>query len=136
MIEEFIDFVRYEKGYGWNVVFRDLINLNQLHKTQFHIDRILEFAEKHKMKFTFFMTAKNLEKNKTILNKILNKGHEVGSHGYNHVLLVSKSKKRILNEFKKADAMFRRFGITPKGFRPPFLSMNKSVIEIAKRFNF
>lgn len=97
---------------------------------------MLDFADKNDLKFTFFITAKNLKKKKNIIKRILNDGHEIGSHGYNHILLSRLPYTEIYEEFKKADYEFMKCGIDVKGFRPPFLSVNKDVIDIAKYFGF
>jgi len=136
MLSEFIDFLRFEKRYGLNVVTKDLFLINKLYLQNFYVKKLLDYAGENRLKFTFFITAKNLKKKERIINRILNEGHEIGSHGYNHILLGRRSYKEVYNEFEKADYEFRKYGISVNGFRSPFLSWNKHVIEIAKKFGF
>lgn len=136
MLNEFIDFLRFEKKYGLNIVVKDLFLINKLYLQSFYIKKILDYAKENKLRFTFFVTAKNLEKKKEIINRMLNEGHEIGSHGYNHILLNKRGYKEVYNEFKKADYEFKKYRIHVNGFRSPFLSENNCVIEIAKQFGF
>lgn len=136
MLNEFIDFLRFEKEYGLKIVIKDIFLINKLYLKKVYVKKILDFADKNKLKFTFFITAKNLEKKKDIINRMLNEGHEISSHGYNHILLDRRPYMEIYKEFKKADYEFKKYGIEVKGFRPPFLSVNKDVIAIAKHFGF
>jgi len=136
MISEFIDFLRNSKKYGFFAVVRDLININKLYLQKSYVNKVLKFAEENDMKFTFFFTAKKLDKKMPLIKRILADGHEIGSHGYNHIALGRRNYETIFRELKRADIEFKKHGINVVGFRAPFLSINENVIEVIRRLGY
>ena len=67
MLNEFIDFLKHSKKYGVKIMIRDLININRLYLQSNYIKTILNFARENKLKFTFFITAKNLKKRRKLI---------------------------------------------------------------------
>lgn len=65
--------------FGGNVEFS-----NQISVSEKGCYRILEILEKHKVKATFFTTAVFAENAKSLIKKIVENGHEIGSHGWSH----------------------------------------------------
>ena len=47
-------------------------------------DKILQLFKKYKTKATFFIVGSVAKKNRLLLKKIAEEGHEIGSHGYFH----------------------------------------------------
>jgi len=136
MLNEFIDFLKHSKKYGVKIMIRDLININRLYLQSNYIKTILNFARENKLKFTFFITAKNLKKRRKLIEQIIKDGHEIGSHGYNHILLENKDHDLIYKELKFADNLFKENNIIIKGFRAPFLSINNDVIKVLKDLRY
>ena len=135
MINEFIDFLRFESGFGTKVLLKDLFNINKLYRQEHYIRRLIDFSAEGGFKFTFFFSAKNMSKRKKIVDIILDGGHEIASHGYNHILLGERDYDEIINEFDLANDVFGSHGIKVVGFRPPFLSLNPMVIKVAGEYN-
>ena len=48
-------------------------------------NNILEIIEDKKIKSTFFILGQVAQQNKKLIRKIYSLGHEIGSHGYNHL---------------------------------------------------
>jgi len=46
---------------------------------------VLEMLEQYKAKATFFCIGENVEKHPTIYQQIINGGHAVGNHTFNHI---------------------------------------------------
>ncbi len=136
MLQEFRDFIRYEKQFGYRVLIRDLLGINRLYLQGYYMNNLLDWAKNKGIKFTFFVTARNLSKHRKIIQRIRQDGHEISSHGYHHILLDRLPYKEIKKEFQLAYNEFNRFGIKPKGFRPPFLAINPDVIKVAGEFGF
>ena len=134
MIEEFTDFLKEGRKYGTWIMIKDLIGINRLYFQKSYVNKVLDFAEENGYRFTFFMTAKNLDKKDT--KRILDQGHEIGSHSYNHVSHGKKSYQRIVREFSMARKEFSKRGIEVEGFRAPFLSMGDSVVKAMGEFGF
>jgi peptidoglycan/xylan/chitin deacetylase (PgdA/CDA1 family) len=62
---------------------------------------ILDILEKHDAKATFFLLGKNIEGREVIVQQILSKGHEIGSHGYEHMNYWKVLPFRSLADIKK-----------------------------------
>lgn len=128
--EEFIDFIKDSAKYGPWILFKSLIGLNRLYLQDYYINKVLDLAKKNNLKFTFFMTAKNLKKKMHIIRRMTAEGHEIGSHSYNHILHGERDYARIKEEISHAQIEFKKAGVKPEGFRAPFLSLNKDVIKV------
>ena len=59
---------------------------------------ILETLDKYKVKATFFCVGENVQKYPALYDMLIEKGHRVGNHTFNHVQgILSRSKKYIRN---------------------------------------
>ncbi|MBU5334934.1 polysaccharide deacetylase family protein [Intestinibacter bartlettii] len=67
-----------------------------------YIENILEVLDKENVKITFAVTGKWAEKNKEMLLKMQEKGHEIANHGYQHINYDTLSYDENLNEIKKS----------------------------------
>ncbi|MDY5211440.1 polysaccharide deacetylase family protein [Intestinibacter sp.] len=67
-----------------------------------YIEGILEVLDKENVKITFAVTGKWAEKNKDMLLKIQQKGHEIANHGYQHINYDTLSYDENFNEIKKS----------------------------------
>src|ERR1700722_12390219 len=47
-------------------------------------DKVLEYLNQYNAKATFFCIGKNVEANPSLYQSILDAGHSVGNHTYNH----------------------------------------------------
>ncbi|WP_268848753.1 polysaccharide deacetylase family protein [Flavobacterium aestivum] len=45
---------------------------------------VLDILKEHQIKATFFCIGKNIEKNPALFNRIIDNGHTIGNHTYNH----------------------------------------------------
>ncbi len=133
---EFKDFIRYESQFGAKVVLQDLFALHRLAFQNRYLAEILNFAKDNGYRFTFFFSAKNLARHKKIVDRCKKEGHEIASHGYDHILYERLSNKDTEKEFQKAAISFKNHGLDPIGFRPPFLSTNKYLEKIAYKHGF
>lgn len=133
-LREYLDFIRFEKGFGAKVLFSDMLALAAMTRTETNLDKIIGFTETHKIRCTFFFVARRLGRYRKIIGRLVEHGHEICSHGYSHVLYNRLSEVNLIKEFQKADKIFRNHGITVSGFRPPFLIYNQPVERIAAEF--
>jgi len=88
--------------------------------TKEHTSWILEQLEAYNAKATFFCVGNNVEDCSDEFNAIIEKGHAVGNHTYNHVNGRNKSLLSYLKDVKKCDAIFKS-----KLFRPPHGRLSK-----------
>jgi len=102
------------------------------------VDKIMETAEKRKVKLTFFATGKFAEKYPEDIKKIAEKGHEIFNHTYSHPHLTQITDEEIKNELEKTEKIiFDLTGKTTKPFfRPPYGDRNQHISDIAKEAGF
>jgi peptidoglycan/xylan/chitin deacetylase (PgdA/CDA1 family) len=71
------------------------------------------------LKATFFITGWTVDAYPAMAESILEAGHEIGHHGYHH-LLPDPGAPWIREEVDRGlDALKRRLGVVPKGYRAP-----------------
>jgi peptidoglycan/xylan/chitin deacetylase (PgdA/CDA1 family) len=87
------------------------------YETRVAIWRILDLFEKHKVKTTFFATAKTLETNPEAAKEIVAKGHEICSHGYRWIEHFTYTREEEREAIRKAvDVIRSTTGERPVGW--------------------
>jgi len=101
-------------------------------------DKILETAQKHNLKITFFATGKFAEQFSDDIKKFSAAGHEVFNHTYDHPYLTKITDGQITEEFGKADNIISSLtGKTTKPFfRPPYGDRNQHVRDLAQSLGY
>jgi len=101
-----------------------------------NVEKLLDIYKNHDGKCTFFMTGAGLEQSKGLLARMINEGHVVGSHSYDHINLAELTDDKITEQFNKWFDKFR--SIIPdyqvNYFRAPSGSKNERVLKIASSF--
>ncbi|MGE0088708.1 MAG: polysaccharide deacetylase family protein [Bacteroidales bacterium] len=99
---------------------------------------ILNLLELYKAQATFFCKGESIEKNKDLLNEIINRGHVIGNHTYSHSYgkNMYSSKKLIDDIQKNQDLIFEITGKKARLFRPPFGVTNPPIANALRKFNF
>jgi peptidoglycan/xylan/chitin deacetylase (PgdA/CDA1 family) len=87
------------------------------YETRVAIWRVLDLFKKHKIKVTFFATARTLEVNEEATNEIVKDGHEICSHGYRWIESFTLSRQVEREQIKKAVTTIERLtGQRPLGW--------------------
>jgi len=98
------------------------------------IPYVLDVLDQWNLKITFFIVGQDaaLSKNKDALKLLVEKGHEVGNHSFNHEpWLHLYSRNKIEKEILQADtSILQVTGQRPIGFRGPGFSWNHDLFEI------
>ena len=81
---------------------------------------VLETLEKYNAYATFFCIGDNISKNTTIFQRIINSGHSVGNHTFNHLRGWSTDDVTYLQNVVKCQAVININGHHSKLFRPPY----------------
>ncbi len=89
---------------------------------------VLNTLKTYNAKATFFCIGKNVENNPEIFSQILNEGHSIGNHTYNHLNGWKTNDEVYLKDIIKAKAV-----INSNLFRPPYGRIGWSQIERLKK---
>lgn len=82
--------------------------------------QILDILREKKVKATFFLVGRHVEKYPEVAKRIVAEGHEIGNHTYSHRDLVPATRATVIKEVKKAEQVIEAFcGQKPVLFRPP-----------------
>lgn len=81
---------------------------------------VLETLEKYNAQATFFCIGDNISKYPKIFQKILNDGHSVGNHTFNHLRGWATEDVTYLENVVKCQTEIQRNGHHTKLFRPPY----------------
>lgn len=99
---------------------------------------VLEQLEKYQAKATFFCIGDNIQKHPHVFEQVVNQGHTIGNHTFNHLKGWRTVNEVYLENFKKCDNIiinsppFIPQTTIPK-FRPPYGRIKKSqAAEILK----
>jgi len=101
------------------------------------IDSLLKILDKRKIKATFLIPAKAIEKFPKKFKKLKKQGHEIALHGYKHERWDELKKENKEKPLKKAISIYRRiFKSYPAGFRAPQHSIDKETLFLLEKYNF
>ncbi|MCK5019875.1 MAG: polysaccharide deacetylase family protein [Candidatus Peribacteraceae bacterium] len=110
---------------------------NQLLETG--MPRVLDLLEKHQIKATFYYTGTIAESHPELVKMALDKGHEIGCHGYDHspnrafdVLTYEEQ----VTDIRKAIQAIESAGHRPTAFRAPAARMGKDTMKVLEKFDF
>jgi peptidoglycan-N-acetylglucosamine deacetylase len=82
--------------------------------------KLLELLDQLDLKATFFVTGWSVDAHPAMAESILEAGHEIGHHGYHH-LLPDPGDPWIEEELERGfEALKRRLGVRPTGYRAPY----------------
>lgn len=94
--------------------------------TDYILNRLLHLN----WKATFFCVGENVSKNPTLYQRIIDEGHTVGNHTYQHLNAWKNTKENYLQDIQKAQEL-----IHSPFFRPPYGKLTKPITkEIQKDF--
>lgn len=89
---------------------------------------ILEILDFYKAKATFFCVGENVKRFPELFNSILDKGHGVGNHTFNHLNAWKNDNYFYLENIAKAAEY-----IPSRVFRPPYGRINSKLIKEIKK---
>jgi peptidoglycan/xylan/chitin deacetylase (PgdA/CDA1 family) len=96
--------------------------------------RIAEFLHKENIFATFFMVGSYIKKNPHLIERVVELGHLVGNHTYNHHDVHLLRPNIIVNELETTDAVIRDYLPDNKVyFRSPYGSWNRRISDLLNR---
>ena len=81
---------------------------------------VLEHLKKYNAKASFFCIGSNIEKYPDLFDQIINEGHVVGNHTFNHVKGWRAKTSNYIDDTIKCDSIFKNRNIDSNLFRPPY----------------
>lgn len=102
--------------------------------------RILHLLDKYNTRATFFVLGWVAERQPELVKEINQRGHEIGVHGYHHLLLTEITPAEFEEDLVKALETLKKCGILPDvmGFRAPSFTIverTKWALEILEKHN-
>ena len=99
---------------------------------------VLDALRDADVKATFFCLGRNLHAHPELAQRIVNEGHELASHGYDHSIMLFARPKEIARQLRstevEVEAAVGRHAVklfrTPHGFRSPF------VVRVARELGY
>jgi peptidoglycan/xylan/chitin deacetylase (PgdA/CDA1 family) len=99
-----------------------------------HTLRLLEVLAKHDVRATFFLIGRYAEQRPDIVRAVVEGGHVVGNHTYNHRLLTFRSAAQVRADLELCGrALCDVIGEPSHLFRPPFGGRRPGVLRIARQ---
>jgi len=101
---------------------RQLYRMMRLHRTSFDtiLRNMFEALDNVGGKFAFPTVAAVARMRPDLIRTILNEGHEVASHGYNHVRYPSLTAEERERDLALSLQTYRKMGVRITGFRAPY----------------
>ncbi len=97
-----------------------------------HTDKILEELDRHNVKCTWFAVEFWVEKYPQYAKKIVDRGHELGTHSKTHPYMSKLNEGQVRDELiSSSSAIEKTTGIKPTLFRPPYGDYNNTLIEVS-----
>jgi peptidoglycan/xylan/chitin deacetylase (PgdA/CDA1 family) len=102
-----------------------------------HTRKVLDILDAHDAKATFFLIGRKVEKHPDVVAEIIERGHDVGVHGFAHDRLFSlRGSRRVRRDLEKAVSVIERVTKQrPLFFRPPIGHTNPTIARIAEQLD-
>ena len=102
-----------------------------------YTDTILRYLEQNDVKCTFFAVEFWVKKNPEYAKKIVDAGHELGTHSRTHSYMSKLSESEITDELKTSSETIEKItGKKPTLFRAPYGDYDNLLIDTAKEMGF
>jgi len=82
--------------------------------------QILKILAEKKVKATFFLVGKHVERYPDLTRQIADEGHEVGNHTYGHITVPNSAPSQLAGEIVRTNLLIlQHAGVYPQFLRPP-----------------
>ncbi|UQZ80890.1 Peptidoglycan-N-acetylglucosamine deacetylase [Paenibacillus konkukensis] len=96
-------------------------------------NQILDILKREQVVATFFVTGEHASAHKDVMKRIVENGHEVGNHSWDHQDLTKMDEQQLKDEIDKTDAVIQGFTGRPSTLlRPPYGAISKQVVDHAE----
>jgi len=105
-----------------------------------NVDVILQLLDEHRMHATFFMLGWVAERHPGLVRRIVDQGHELACHGYEHQRATEQSREAFGRDVSRAKALLEDVaGVVVQGYRAPSFSIghdNQWTLECLRESGF
>jgi peptidoglycan/xylan/chitin deacetylase (PgdA/CDA1 family) len=99
--------------------------------------QILDQLSRYNVQATFFCLGDLIQQNSSTLQKIVEKGHIIGNHSWNHPSLPEISLDEMRMQIERTnDEIYRVIGLRPHLFRPPYGDLDEITFSEILSLNF
>lgn len=95
---------------------------------------VLEILKKNNIKATFFCLGNNIQKHPEIFNKVINNGHSIANHTYNHKNGWKTTTAHYLQNVELCQNLF--LNLRSKIFRPPYGKIKPSQSKKLRKLGY
>ncbi|WP_304200672.1 polysaccharide deacetylase family protein [Flavobacterium alvei] len=100
---------------------------------------VLEELKKHNVKATFFCIGNNIQKHPELFQKVINEGHVIGNHTYDHMNGWKTETKTYLENIRLCEKQIQKSlieNLQSKIFRPPYGKIKTAQAKIVRRLGY
>lgn len=90
---------------------------------------VLDVLKEHSVKATFFCVGENVVKHPKVYQRILDEGHAVGNHTFNHLKGWDTHSRKFIENVEKCEEVLQLDAIQKKLFRPPYGRAKKTQLN-------
>ncbi|GIP31805.1 polysaccharide deacetylase family protein [Paenibacillus sp. J2TS4] len=92
--------------------------------------QVLDVLKKEGVKATFFVVGNRVEAHPDIVKRMVDEGHVIGNHSYDHANLPKLTDDKFREQITKTDNLIHSFtGYTPNLIRPPYGNISEGQIQ-------
>ncbi|MDT8425667.1 MAG: DUF3473 domain-containing protein [Methyloprofundus sp.] len=96
------------------------------HRVQSNTQHILDIFAQHNVKATFFTLGWVAERYPELVKRIVNEGHELASHGYEHIRVTEQTPEQFRMDVRKTKKLLEGIGgVEIKGYRAASYSISR-----------
>lgn len=110
-------------GCGYITIFHDYESdyaLSGKKKSSYHgITSLLDIEKQHGITTTYNIVGKLFDDHPEIIRRIIEEGHDIASHSYDHKVMTQLSRKDIDKDIQQSKTAFQEYGLQLHGFRAP-----------------
>lgn len=100
-----------------------------------YIYKLLDVLDENDVKATFFVVAKNAQKNKEAIDEMIKRGHDIGMHSYEHKNGMLYSYFYTKKDIKNSVEIMKKLGCKTDLYRPPWGHTNIFTNYFVKKYN-
>ena len=99
---------------------------------------VLAELKKHDVKATFFCIGDNIGKHPEVFKKVINEGHAIGNHTFNHLNGWKTSTEAYVENTKRCEETIRKSvpDLKSKLFRPPYGKMKTAQFKEVEKLGY